>query len=61
MTRRNWQACLYLAHMEHLDIVSSMSRPIPAQYIMGRALALHLFLSGFHVVWSTIRDAYYAV
>ena len=41
MSRRNWQACLYLAHMENLDIGSSTSRPIPGQYMMGRALALH--------------------
>ena len=41
MIRRNWHACLYLAHMEHLDIVSSMSRPIPDQYMMERAIAVH--------------------
>ena len=41
MTGRNWQTCLYLAHMEHLDIVSSMSRPIPDQYMMEHAIAVH--------------------
>ena len=34
-------AGLYLAHMEHLDIVSLMSRPIPGQYMMEHVLALH--------------------
>ena len=34
-------AGLYLAHMEPLDFVSSMSRPILGQYIMKRSLALH--------------------
>ena len=34
-------AGLYLAHMEPLDFVSSMSRPILGQYMMRRSLVLH--------------------
>ena len=53
-------AGLYLAHMEHLDFVSSMSRPIPGQYMMERSLALHFYIpkwlscSLVNISWRTL-------
>ena len=51
---------LYLAHMEHLDFVCSMSRPILGQYMMERSLAFHfsmpkwLSCSLVNISWRTL-------
>ena len=53
-------AGLYLAHMEPLDFVSSMSRPILGQYMMKRSLALHFSMSKWfssrlvNISWRTL-------
>ena len=50
-------AGLYLAHMEPLDFVSSMSRPILGQYMMKRSLALHFSMRKCRLVdisWRTL-------
>ena len=53
-------AGLYLAHMEPLDFVSSMSRPILGQYMMKRSLALYFSMSKWlscrlvNISWRTL-------
>ena len=53
-------AGLYLAHMEPLDFVSSMSRPILGQYMMKSSLALHFSMSKWlscrlvNISWRTL-------
>ena len=53
-------AGLYLAHMEPLDFVSSMFRPILGQYMMKRSPALHFSMSKWlscrlvNISWRTL-------